>query len=531
MMRKFTSLITCCLFFCAMHQVAAQQDSSAKRINIIQADRYNFQKIDTAGDFISLAGNVKLRQDKTWFDCDSVVLNQKANEMEAFGKIHINDADSVHTYAQYLKYIGKDKKAYLKKNVKLTDGKGTLTTDELEYETEAKIGIYKKGGKVVNGKTVLTSTEGYYYGDTRDVYFKKKVVLNDPDFKVKTDTLLYNINTEIATFVSPTDIVTGSRKIKTKDGFYNLKTKEAYFGKRSEIQDSTLFITGDKIAFEDSSGYGHAQGNVIFRDETQGFTILANDVKSNQKKASFLASQKPVMIIKQDQDSIFITADTLYSARISDAKKSRTVPMIMDTVKGKKVVTEVDTTIRFFEAYSHVKIFTDSLQAIGDSLFYSAEDSAFRLFKNPVVWAQQNQITGDTIYLYTKNKKPEKLYVFENASAISKLEPDYYNQVRGNTITAWFLDGNINTLRAKGSAESVYYAVDDEGSFIGVNKASSDVIDMYFENKKPQKVVFRNNLKGVTTPMRQANHEEMKLRGFNWQENKRPKTRLDIFGE
>ena len=62
------------------------------------------------------------------------------------------------------------------------------------------------------------------------------------------------------------------------------------------------------------------------------------------------------------------------------------------------------------------------MQAVGDSMFYSFRDSTFRLFKNPIVWAQENQIIGDTIYLYTENKKPKRFYVFENALAINKAE-------------------------------------------------------------------------------------------------------------
>lgn len=89
-----------------------------------------------------------------------------------------------------------------------------------------KIGTYVKGGKVVNGKTVLTSKEASYFGETRDIYFKNKVVLIDPGYKIYTDTLLYNTYTDIATFVSPTKIITDTRTIKTKDGYYDLKKKK-----------------------------------------------------------------------------------------------------------------------------------------------------------------------------------------------------------------------------------------------------------------------------------------------------------------
>ena len=89
-----------------------------KQIDILRADRYNAVKVDSATNLISLGGNVLVRQEKTLFYADSIVLNSVQNTLEAFVNVHINDADSVHTYAQYLKYLGKEKKAYLKKKVK-----------------------------------------------------------------------------------------------------------------------------------------------------------------------------------------------------------------------------------------------------------------------------------------------------------------------------------------------------------------------------------------------------------------------------
>jgi hypothetical protein len=83
--------------------------------------------------------------------------------------------------------------------------------------------------------------------------------------------------------------------------------------------------------------------------------------------------------------------------------------------------------------------------------------------------------------------------------------------------------------RTKGNAESIYYAQDEENKFIGVNKATADIIDTYFENRKPQRVVFRSNLVGTSYPMRQVNHEELRLRGFKWLEDLRPKSKDDLF--
>ena len=513
----------------------ATDTSKVKRLEIIKADRETFKKIEGKGDFVSLVGNVKLKQDQTYFFCDSAVLNQTANIIEAFGNIHINDADSVHTYSQYLKYVGKEKTAYLKKNVKLTDSKAVLTTDELEYNTATKTGTYLKGGKVVDSTTVLTSTEGYYYGETRDIYFKKKVFLNDPQYRITTDTLLYNTFTQLARFTVPTKIISEERVVNTSEGYYDMKNKKAFFGKRPVVDDKDYTLTADDMAYDDSTGYGEAQGSVVYnsKDTANAYTILANNVKSNKSTGSVLATQKPLMIIKQDRDSIYIAADTLYSSKLTELEKYRKVPNISDTLYPDKTnatnATDSNSN-RFFEAYFNVRIFSDSLQATGDSLFYSFRDSAFRLFKNPVVWAQDNQILGDTIYLYTENKKPKRFFVFENALAINRAEKELYNQVKGNTINGVFKNGNIDFFRAKGSAENIYYTADEQGGFIGVNRSTSDVIDVTFKERKPYKVVFRNNLQGTLSPIKQVNNADLRVKGFKWYDEKRPKTKFELLG-
>lgn len=537
MFSKTVTYLICLLFFAqaikAQRVAADTTQPEGKLLEILYADRLNFITVDSLRRYTSLAGKVKVKQDKTFFYADSAILNEIDNSLEAFDNIHINDADSVHTYAQYLKYLGKEKRAYLNKKVKLTDGRGTLTTEELVYDVTLKIGTYVNGGKLVNKQTILTSMEGNYYGDTKDVLFRRNVRLADPEYKIVTDTLQYNTGTEIANFTSPTTIIdTSGRIIKTKEGFFDRKNKKGMLFKRSVIDDSSYTFTADEMAFDDSTKLSEFRGNAVYRgkDTAEGFDMIANNIKTDRKKDILLATEKPILLIKQGKDSIFITADTLYSARLADLMKTRRVPVIRDSTNAlDSTKRQADSTTKYFEAYYNVKIFSDSLQARGDSLFYSLQDSVFRLFTNPVVWAQENQITGDTIYLYLKNKKPERLQVFENAMAISRVDStQYYNQVKGNTINAFFVDGKINFLRAKGNAENVYYGQDELKKFIGVNKSSADLIDILFDDGKAKQVTFQRNLDGTMYPMREVNHEDIRLRGYKWLDAVRPKSKYEI---
>lgn len=536
---------------------------------ILAADKQYLQKTDTS-QLVSYAGNVKVRQGKTLFYADSAIINPILNTLESFGNVHINDADSVHIYSQYLKYNGVEKKALLTTKVRLTDGKSTLTTENLTYDVNLKLGTYLNGGKVVNKKTTLTSTEGNYYGDSKDIFFYKNVLLLQPNGTIRTDSLQYNTITEVSTFISPTIIKDKKGlTIKTKEGFYDIKRKIANLYKRSIIEDSTFSITADEIAIDSVNGLSEFRGNAVYRskDKKQGFDMIANNIKTNNKRSTIMATQIPLLIIKQGADSVFITADTLFSGRVIDLLKIKKIPslrptpidttfnkpIIKDTVKVTSVkpiikkgntknlvdsvklnlasTPQVDSTLKYFEAYKNVKIFSDSLQAVGDSLFFSGSDSVFRLFNEPILWAQENQISGDTIYLFLKNKRPERLYVIDNALSISKVDSSiYFNQVRGNSIDAVFdSTGQVHFLTAKGSAENIYYAQDEQKDFVGVNKNSCDLIEINFTDGKPKRVKFINNLEGGLLPMRgKTNHDELKLKSFNWQDKLRPKSKFDI---
>ncbi len=508
------------------------ENDSLLNIEILPGVRkLEFRKVNDSTQLQILAGNVKLKQGKSLFWCDSCVINNNTKTFEAWGRVHINDSDTANIYSNHLRYLIDKKLAYLDGGVKLSDGKGELTTPDLEYDMTSNIGIYKHGGRVVNKKTVLTSQEGYYYADLRDVYFKNNVELKDPAYYIKTDSLLYNTQSQTARFIAQTFIRDSSgRTIETKDGYYNMQTGRAEFGQRPVIHDKNIYATGNQIVNDDSLGVVQIKGNALVIDSANNTTILAGEIFINKKTNSFLATRKPLMIVKQDNDSIYITADTLFSARLSDlyGKKDS---LVKDTLKGTRVVdvTSKDSTNRYFEAYRHVRVFSDSLQAVSDSLFYSFKDSTFRLFQDPVLWAKESQITGDTILVFTKNKKADRIKVFENSFMANKLDPEVFNQIKSTRMDGYFKEGVIDSVRAAGFAECIYYIQDEDSAYTGINESKSDILDIYFGNQALQKVVFRSSVTGTIWPMKQKDPKEMRLQNFRWLENRRPKTKFEMY--
>ena len=562
----------------------SQSSDTVRVVEIIRADRFNFRTVDSATQLQILTGNVQIRQGKTFFNCDSLVWNEATNFMEAHGNVHIRDADSINIYSRYLQYEGNRKTAIFRNNVRLSDGNSTLFTDDMEYDMNGKVGQYRNGGRIESKQTTLTSRQGYYYADIKDVYFIGDVKMSDPEVALASDSLLYNTGNQVATFIAPTTIRSGASIINTREGYYDLKLKKAKFGSRARMQDSTSVMIADDFAFDEASGLGEAAGNVQYRDTAQGLLLFSNRVFFKKVKKNFLATEKAVVVTVQEQDSVFIAADTIYSGLMNDlpalrygyirgfdtstrggpgtqapADTIRKVPpaptddtagirLPPDPVTGKPrdsiavALPDSNTlhkpiprpgsdTLRFITAFRHVRIFSDSLQAVGDSLFYSGVDSVFELYYDPVAWSRSGQITGDTIFIRTENKKPKELWVAENALMIQEVsgENEFYNQLRGRTIAGAFNNGELESVEANGMAESVYFALDDDSAYVGMNRATADRINLYFGDRNIRKVKYTRSVKSILYPIRQLPEEKLKLDDFQWLEGRRPKSKLELF--
>ena len=511
---------------------ASSPSDSTRRIEIISGNSSRFITLDDSTSLRTLAGNAVVKQGNTILSGDSIVLNSRTQVAEVFGHVHINDADSVNTYAEYLRYIGRDRIAYLKRNVKLTDGKGSLITNDLVYDLSSGIATYKNGGRVVNGSSVLTSSDAVYYSDTKDVYFKKYVHLTDPKYDIIADSLLYNTQLKVATLISPSVITTKDGKvIRSKNGTYNLQTGEAKFYDRTMISDSSFSATANNIFFDEKTGISILEGRAKYVDSVNHIIALGDRIESNRKDNSFLATQKPVVIIVQDKDSTYIAADTLFSGLRKYDSATRKNYTKVDTVNNRQILTKTpQDSIRYVLGYNHVRIYNDSAQAVSDSLYYSTEDSVFRMFRNPVFWKEQSQVSGDTMYLFTADQKPKRLYVFNNSMVVNRSNPAMYNQAGGRTLNAYFNNGQIDYTRIKGTpAETIFYPQDEDSAYIGMNRSSGDVVDVFFVNQEVRKIKFVKDVNGVMYPLNQIPADRKYLRNFKWEDKRRPKNKLELF--
>lgn len=623
---------------------AKAQDSTGQPIRIIQSGKLNVIKRDglelmrVLPDTINgVHQQVIFQQGTTLLYCDSAYNNTTEKTIDAFGHVHINNSDSVHTYSDFLHYRSDVRIASLRGNAKLTDGKVVITAPEMEYDMNAKIGSYLNNGKLVNEESILTSREAFYYTDTKDVYFKQNVVLVNPNYTLSTDTLLYNTGNKIATIVAPTTINDGKSISYVSSGTYETEQGLGHFTSRPMVTDSTGDFTADNIQLDRKTGIAVATGNMIWRDTVRKIIVLGNYGLVNENEKSVLATQKPVTILYSGKDTMFVAADTLFTGLI---KKNDTVPVFAkdaivamnepfehageeldpglmdsaqlaqrdsarnvfkqradaaiagrtDSVAAKpliavappKTVTDslkvapvparirpvkptlpdslhtaqpanrvqsdslhlalnkvplTDTTQqkdtteqRFLRAYHNVRIYSDSLQGVADSIYYSSVDSVMRMYKEPVLWAKELQLTGDTIFLFTKNQKADKLLLDQSGLLASEVGHGYYNQIKGNTITGYFRDDKLYYMRIYGNAESIVYQQDSDSAFTNVQQSTCAMIDIHFVDGDIETIVNIKDHEGAIYPFNQLPEEHRVLSNFKWEFKRKPKSKYELIG-
>ena len=486
------------LFFCFPVFLFAQ---NKEPITINNADYLDFNKNYANAE--RLVGHVSMSQGDMTLTCDSAWFWKDENKMEAFGHAYLNQVGGMRVWSDYMLYDGNTKMASAQRNVKMTDGKMSLTTNAIQYNVTNKIAYYTTGGNIKDGENTMVSRSGSYHSQSREYFFKGNIKLVNPEYTMEGDTLNYNGNTKVAYFFGPTYISSTDNLLFCNYGWYDTKNNVCQFSKRAYITSKENRIDSDSFLYNRNTGIGHAFGNIKLTDTLQKMVIKGNKGIHHRFEKTTLISGNTIAVKKMDKDSLFLKADYFFDT--------------FDTINKK----------RSLAAYGAVKIYKPDIQGVADSLSYSLTDSVIRLYNDPILWNEANQTTGDTIYIYQKRKVLDHMDVLQNAMVILEEAPEKYNQIRGKTLHGLFANSKLYKVNVNGNGQSVYYVAEDSAKYTGANYVECAKMIFTIDSNKVKKVTFLVTPKGTFYPLDKFPKEKEKLRGFRWLADKRP-VRMDF---
>jgi len=475
-----------------------------KRVNLNKAERLLGRKTGNE-DLNILVGGVELQHDSSLFFCDSAVMIKLTNSFRAYRHVYIMVNDSVDIFGDSLHYNGNTRVAEIYGEVRLVEKKAVLYTDHLTFDRKTRIAYYSSWGRIVDTTNQLTSTIGYFYSDQHDFFFRKDVILTNPDYILKSDSLKYNTESGIAAFFGPTTIVGQDDSVYSEFGWYNTVSDIVYLKRNSFVEHLEHSIRGDTLYYNKLLEYGWGMSDITITDTLQD-VIAKGNYAVYEKYGRFARMTDSAMAIFIDKrDSLFLHADTLL--------------VIFDSTNQTKQIN----------AYNKVKFFRNDLQGACDSLVYSACDSSVNMYKNPVIWSDDNQLTSDSIKMVINNNQIDSMVFYNSCFIIAKDDTSSYNQIKGKNMTGYFKNNELYKLLVFGNSETIYYVREEDGELIGINKAEASNMLIFLEDRKLKTITYMVNPKATLFPEKDIDRRDRILRGFKWHGYNRPEKIADIF--
>ncbi|MCC5935963.1 MAG: organic solvent tolerance protein OstA [Lunatimonas sp.] len=450
--------------------------------------------------FDRLKEDVILKHKNSLIYCDSAHFYGQENLAKLFGRVKIVDQeDPIVVTSLYAEYDGNTQLAKLRNKVVFTNDGTVLYTDFLDYDRSTGEANYFNKGKVVDSTNVLTSEKGLYQTQLAKITFTENVVLDNPDYDMRSNILYYYTETKIAETEGITNVEsTEGNKLNAKRGsFYDTENKlfKFYDG---DVETETSKVYGEILMYDELNQYYEAIENVSIYNKEREIEVFGHEGKYWEESQYSKVYGNALVRKYFEQDTLFMIADTLISQDSEDPDQ------------------------RFLLAFPNMRMIKSELAGRSDSMSYRYADSTIYLFGDPVMWNNRSQITADSIRILIANQDIDRALLRGNAFAITKDTVTNYNQIKGRKMTGYFIDGDMSKLDVEGNGESLYFALENDTTLRGINKLLCGRIIMHFANNQVSKISHTLKPEASFTPPHMIKDDQKALKGFSWREDERP---------
>ena len=505
-------------------------------------------------------GSVKFRHGGMWMFCDSAYYYPNQNSLIAFGHVEMTQGDTLFVYADKLNYDGNSKNAILTKgrsrsNVLLKNRNVSLTTDSLTYNLTSRIGKYETGGKLTDQVNDLTSQYGEYSTSTKIARFQWDVVLiNRRDkYRLTTEELEYNTRTHIADLQSRTLIEGATDTIVASSGTYNTLTDHAELTSRSLIKhrddkNNLITLEGDLITYDKLSRISRAFSTttpMVITDTARKVTLIGGYGEYNDVTQVAFATKYPLLIEYSRPDTIFLRADTIMSfieqftpmtinTRI-DSVEVAADELDEEPIEGelrilKKIGVKVNDTIYGEPKDVHLalgihngRFFNSQIQGIADSLIFREQDSMLYMIKKPIVWSGERQVYGNRINVHFNDSTSDWAELPEYGMLAEHIEEDFYQQLTGAYMMAYFEDQNLKRLEVEGSVKAILLPQENDSSYNKLVHAESSFLTIDMDGKDLRHLKMWPEVSGSVVPLFNIKRDQKRLDSFYWFDDLRPR--------
>jgi lipopolysaccharide export system protein LptA len=462
-------------------------------------------------------------------ESDQAFFYSKQNYFRALGKVIFTQGDSLRMTCKTIEYDGETKTAFAKGNVYLERPDMTLRTEELNLDRINEKAFYNTPGVIIDSTSTLTSNQGQYFMDQKKYRFISDVTINNPEYIVNSEQLDYFTESNQAYLYGNSKIEGEAYTIFCERGFYDMDREKGIFKQNATLFYDNKIIKGDSLYFESERNYAAATKNISIVDTLNNSIITGNYGEIFKERDSAIITRRAMAVNIIDQDSLFIHADTLVATGPEEKRILRAyydVRILKSDLRGRSDSLYLDESIGL------TKLLKKPLSMQQEQIFTEKNYHE----KNPVLWFDESQMTGDEIQLLsdTKTNKLDSLKIDGRVFIIEKdtLSEDGYQQIKGGLLRGAFKESKLDNIVITKNTEMVYYLYNDEDlQLIGIDKTTCSALKMQFVDGQIDEITFLVSPNGNVYPEDELPINDRTLKGFTWRIVQRPETIEDLFDE
>ena len=470
--------------------------------------------------------------------------------------------DKVNTLTSfYGEYSPKTKKAEFYHDVVLVNNRDgfTMITDTLHYNTFTHIANIDSKTEIRSANDTIITTLATYYTDTgdADLLSRSTIIHRDSTGNVTTlegDSIIYDNATRISRVFMFRDPLKRSYPMILNDtaqkttliggfGIYNDSTKEAlatYYPLLMEYsQGDTLFLRADTIKtyivtqmiaakqqkLHTLSGFPEFNGRPIVKIDSMKMWVdsifFSGTIPHLNKPMFMLLAEFPPLPINKPQNNIIAKIDGNDS--IPENYEDTNLEDLNATVEKKEEVKDsIPYDFHVALAYHRGRFFKKDIQGVADSMVFVESDSMLYLFRKPIIWSGERQVTGNRINVHFNDSTSDWAYLPESGLMSEYVDEDFYNQLSGKEIMAYFADNTLKKMEVSGNVETIFLPQESDSTYNRLVAAESSYMEVYLDSNKMDKLKMWPDVNGTVTPLFLVKKSQQYLQRFKWWSFLRP---------
>lgn len=309
----------------------------------------------------------------------------------------------------------------------------------------------------------------------------------------------YNFVTKVGRFLDQIRLEDNEDgTLRALSGVYFQNQDSAEFRGNVQLVDSAQYVEGDSLFINRKSKFLRLFDNLLVIDSTNNALLTGDYLEADSTGRRYLEGNG-------------------YLRRTSeDSTKSDTTHIFAEEIELNK---QDSTTI--IDAYTAVNVWTEKFSSLSDTLHYNSETELFRLKGDPKAWNKNIQLTGPFIFVQLDSSKVQNLTSYPEPFAVQQdTVTRRLNQIKGDTLVADFINGDISKITIYPNSEVLYHITNEQNEPDGAFESTSPRTVLIFENGSMVEAKMGKN-QGLFLP-EYTELESRRLEGFVWTPKLRP---------